>query len=685
MNKVRLISNIIVFCLIIAVIPVIFLLSEDESYSKSERSVLMSFDDVRNPGKKDGKEQHPFDVFEDYYQDQFPFREEFRSLKAFVSLDVFNKSDNNNVYKEGQWLVERQQSVDEKQVVNALDSFNDIIDVYFSKNNNIYYSIIPDKHYFASQNNGYPAPDYNKVFELASGKLDRAEYIDIVGNLDLSDYYKTDSHWSQDKIVDVAEKLVETMNPDVSFPIEDWKKNTIPGFYGVYHGRYADGRIPSENLVYLTNEATDSMQMHYITSGGAYKSGNIIPKKQKLPMYNVEYFSNVDPYDVFCGGAKELLVIENPMAQNEKELVVFRDSFGSSIAPLLAAGYKKITLIDLRYISPLHIRSLSQFSVDSDVLFLYSIGMLNSGATIQSFANEQIKKDAIAKEQAVGTENRDGVYVYNGYAAQAKEFDENQTGYAAKLMSQLKQKLLADNKVYVSLIPDKNYYIAKIEGDSTDYYEKMTETVKGAIPDAEYIDIFDTLELSSFHKTDIHWNQAKITNTANRLISAMNPEESPLNPDDFKLQALDGFEGSFVKTGKADLPAEELFCLNGPQIGTLKAEVLKNNGKFERIKVYDPARFKNKEPYDFFLGGAQMIVNIENTAATNDKKLVVFRDSFGSGIAPLLAQGYKQVTLVDLRYISPAMLGNFVDFSDSDVLFLWSTDIVGGARILKGF
>ena len=101
--------------------------------------------------------------------------------------------------------------------------------------------------------------------------------------------------------------------------------------------------------------------------------------------------------------------------------------------------------------------------------------------------------------------------------------------------------------------------------------------------------------------------------------------------------------------------------------------------------MYSSAYLANTEEYDFFLGGAQTIVTVENPSANNDKELVVFRDSFGSSIAPLLSCGYKKVTLVDIRYIVPDLLANFVDFSDSDVLFLYSANILNNGRILKNF
>jgi len=52
---------------------------------------------------------------------------------------------------------------------------------------------------------------------------------------------------------------------------------------------------------------------------------------------------------------------------------------------------------------------------------------------------------------------------------------------------------------------------------------------------------------------------------------------------------------------------------------------------------------------------------------------VLFRDSFGSSIAPLFLENYSKITLVDLRYISKDVLENYIEFDKQDVLFLYST------------
>ena len=61
----------------------------------------------------------------------------------------------------------------------------------------------------------------------------------------------------------------------------------------------------------------------------------------------------------------------------------------------------------------------------------------------------------------------------------------------------------------------------------------------------------------------------------------------------------------------------------------------------------------------------------------------MFRDSFGSSITPLLIEGYSSITLVDIRYLASNRLGKYVDFTDCDVLFLYSTGVLNNSSTLK--
>ena len=84
-----------------------------------------------------------------------------------------------------------------------------------------------------------------------------------------------------------------------------------------------------------------------------------------------------------------------------------------------------------------------------------------------------------------------------------------------------------------------------------------------------------------------------------------------------------------------------------------------------------------------FLSGVAPLITIENPNAGTDKELVMFRDSFGSSLAPLLAEGYSKITVVDVRYMQSSLVGNFVDFENSDVLFIYSTALLNNSTAMK--
>ena len=99
-------------------------------------------------------------------------------------------------------------------------------------------------------------------------------------------------------------------------------------------------------------------------------------------MYDMEKAAGKDPYEMFLSGTRAVMTIENPQAQTEKELIVFRDSFGSSLIPLLAEGYRKITVLDIRYVQSSQLGQVVAFG-NQDVLFLYSTMLLNNSMALR--------------------------------------------------------------------------------------------------------------------------------------------------------------------------------------------------------------------------------------------------------------------------------------------------------------
>ena len=63
--------------------------------------------------------------------------------------------------------------------------------------------------------------------------------------------------------------------------------------------------------------------------------------------------------------------------------------------------------------------------------------------------------------------------------------------------------------------------------------------------------------------------------------------------------------------------------------------------------------------------------------------MIIFRDSYGSSLIPLFINGYKKITVVDTRYISPKILNNYIDFKNKDVLFIYGVILLNDSISMK--
>ena len=347
------------------VISVFAWVKPSDEFSASERRKLAQFPELSFKTVISGGFMSSF---ENYTLDQFPLRDKFRTLKALVALNVFNQSANNDIYVVDGFASKIEYPLNEESVERAGERFRYVYEKYLKDTNTKnYLSIIPDKNYFLGTENGYLSIDYDKMISLLRENTDFLKYIDITKELEIEDFYKTDTHWREENIVDVAEKIGKEMGADVKAEYD--VKTLENDFYGVYYGQSALP-LEAEEIKYLTNDVLKNCKVF------DYQNN------KEISVYDMEKAEGKDPYEMFLGGPLSLVTIENEKAKTDKELIIFRDSFGSSIAPLLVEGYKKITLVDIRYIHPNLLENYIEFN-SQDVLFLYSTSVLNNSETIK--------------------------------------------------------------------------------------------------------------------------------------------------------------------------------------------------------------------------------------------------------------------------------------------------------------
>ena len=354
--------------ILISVVTSVFLilvgmvfLKTDSEYSKAERRNLKQQPEVSWDSVLSGRFMSEF---EEYSLDQFPLRDVFRGLKAVTTL----KLDNNDLYVENGSIVKMEYPLKEDSITRAGKCFENVYEMYLKDSgSDIYLSVVPDKNYFYAKDSGHLQMDYETMVSKLVTDNSYMTYVDIFPLLTKQDYYLTDTHWKQEKLVDVAEKLLVAMDNKVEISYETVQ---LEGdFYGVYYGQAALYLKP-DKIKILTNESINNMVVFDFENN------------KNIPVYDLSKMDEADPYEVYVGGPISLVTIENPNANTEDELIVFRDSFGSSIAPLLAQGYKKVTLVDIRYIQPVVLGNYIDFA-NKDVLFLYSTLVLNNSETFK--------------------------------------------------------------------------------------------------------------------------------------------------------------------------------------------------------------------------------------------------------------------------------------------------------------
>ena len=335
--------------------------------SESERRPLDQMPEISVETLLNGKFMG---AFEDYTLDQFPLRDTFRTVKALFHNYVLQQSDNNGIYLADGYAAKLEYPLSQDSLDHALMRFRFVYDTYLKDTGSrVFMSVIPDKGYYLAEENGYLAMDYAAMMEAFREGMPWATHVDITGTLGKESYYFTDTHWRQETILSAAERLCAALGT-TPFDRDGFTQTALERpFYGVYYGQAALPMEP-ETLYIMENEILSQCRV-YDHETGLYTD-----------IYNMDMLGSKDLYDVFLSGAKSLLTIENPNATTDRELVVFRDSFGSSMVPLLVRDYAKVTLVDIRYLSSQLLGRFMEFN-GQDVLFLYSTLVLNNSTTIK--------------------------------------------------------------------------------------------------------------------------------------------------------------------------------------------------------------------------------------------------------------------------------------------------------------
>lgn len=278
------------------------------------------------------------------------FKKRVNTLAAEVNYNIFLKKEVKDIAIVDDSLFE----TIEFNERNVKEFNNLILELQETYKSHIQHTIIvPDKSFYLD--NSYVHLD-NSIYDNLL-----FDFIDVSSEINENDFYKTDLHITNEgsyKIYSYICSIFDLKKYNVDFV------NGIDDFFG-YYSRKALYYKKSDIINRPTNSVLDNLIVKNMEDDGEFHK------------YYGCYFKNQeeDKYSFNLDGNKAITIIENNLCSNNKELVIFKDSYGLSIAPYLAQNYKKVTLLDLRLIN----KNLVQeyISEDSEILYYYGYKSIN--------------------------------------------------------------------------------------------------------------------------------------------------------------------------------------------------------------------------------------------------------------------------------------------------------------------
>lgn len=322
---------------------------QDKEASKSERRTLTTMSDVE---KYSFTDRYFSEKFEQFALDQVMFRDLLRSVHSWWDTQIWLKKDYHGISFVDSYYFKQEKEINIDQIKKFGEQVNQIIEKF---NVSSSLMVIPDKNMYKPVQDPF-TNDYHQILETL--QVVKGEVFNMFEVFTLEDYYYGDPHLRQ-------EAYLKWLNKEAS----KYNKKEFHYFHGAYQSQMALSHMP-ENLSYYTNSQIEKAEIKHLEF------------EDKKTVYDEEGLTHMDSYDVFLSGASAFIEINNKEANSQKNLLVFRDSFGSSLVPLLVEDYQTIYVVDLRYMDYQKAMSLMDKQID-ELLFIYGSQSVNQSMNLK--------------------------------------------------------------------------------------------------------------------------------------------------------------------------------------------------------------------------------------------------------------------------------------------------------------
>lgn len=196
--------------------------------------------------------------------------------------------------------------------------------------------------------------------ELADVAATASAYDALAAHSDEYIYYRTDHHWTSYGAYLAYRELAPAMGLTAREREQFLITPLTDSFLGTYHSKTGFPLVDADSM--------ESWQAGSVT--GYEISGD----KEELAfdsIYFPEFLDKKDKYSYFLGQVQSYVTIYTG-SDSGKKLLIFKDSYAHSLAPMLLEDYSEIRLVDLRYLNVADYAEHLSVGDYDEALFLYS-------------------------------------------------------------------------------------------------------------------------------------------------------------------------------------------------------------------------------------------------------------------------------------------------------------------------
>ncbi len=318
-------------------------------------------------------------------------------------------------------------------------------------------------------------------------------------------------------------------------------------------------------------------------------------------------------------------------------------------------------------------------AVSSTTTSARSTEKITSATTTQTVTTEPPTEEAQADGELTNNilvVNKRGITLYGGAWGTEQEY--------ASYLNAYKEKLPNVN-VYSMVLPtSSSFYVPDKYKDLTQSEKEDFDRIAAALQNVTPVDAYSALEAHKneaiYSRTDHHWQPLGAYYAAEAFAKAANVPFAPLS--DYETVTVPNYVGTlYMYTQSATLmdnPEDFVFYRPKTNLEVTQYDTNFNNPVAANL-LLDPAPMPNSGYYMVF-GSDERIVHV-NTECKNGRTLVIFKDSYGNALLPVLTSSFENIYLCDIRYFGP----NAVEFVNrvgaTDLLFsMCSFSAVGANR-----